>query len=94
MYVKHVKKSSKWSYTSLLITFLIFNQFPIQKVLESWVSGLSNHTIKCYVNMLKVEISFDTFNINMVGKPWVSAFQNFFWIENQLNNKKVMSKDV
>ena len=28
----------------------------------------------------------------MVGKVWVSAFQNFLWIENPLNIKKVMSK--
>ena len=26
-----VKRSSKWSYTSLLITFLIFNGFSIRK---------------------------------------------------------------
>ena len=30
----------------------------------------------------------------MVGKPYVSAFQNFFWIENPLNIKQVMSKNV
>ena len=30
----------------------------------------------------------------MVGKVSVSAFQNFFWIENPLNIKKVMSKNV
>ena len=30
----------------------------------------------------------------MVWKVWVSAFQNFFGIENQLNIKKVMSKNV
>ena len=30
----------------------------------------------------------------MVGKLLVSAFQNFWQIENQLNIKKVMSKDV
>ena len=27
MYVEGVERSSKWSYTSLLITFLIFNGF-------------------------------------------------------------------
>ena len=27
-------------------------------------------------------------------KPSVSAFQNFLWIENQLNFKKVMGKNV
>ena len=30
----------------------------------------------------------------MVGKVWVSAFQNFLRIENLLNIKKVMSKTV
>ena len=30
----------------------------------------------------------------MVGKPYVSAFQNFFRIENPLNIKQVMSKNV
>ena len=31
MYVEGVERSSKWSYTSLLVTFLIFNQFSIRK---------------------------------------------------------------
>ena len=31
MYVEGVERSSKWSYTSLLITFLIFNRFSIRK---------------------------------------------------------------
>ena len=31
MHIKGVERSSKWSYTSLLITFLIFNQFSIRK---------------------------------------------------------------
>ena len=30
----------------------------------------------------------------MVEKPSVSAFQNFLWIENQLNIKKVMGRNV
>ena len=30
----------------------------------------------------------------MDGKPYVSAFQNFFWIENPLNIKQIMSKNV
>ena len=30
----------------------------------------------------------------MVEKPWVSAFQNFFRIENPLNIKEVMSTNV
>ena len=31
---------------------------------------------------------------DMVEKPWVSAFQNFLWIENPLNIKKVMGRNV
>ena len=45
----------------------------------------------------KVKITFDPFDIHsigMVGKVSVSAFQNFFRIENPLNIKKVMSKTV
>ena len=38
-------------------------------------------------------LTYITFD-GMVEKVSVSAFQNFFWIENQLNIKKVMSKDV
>ena len=30
----------------------------------------------------------------MVGKPYVPAFQNFLWVENPLNIKKVMSKNM
>ena len=30
----------------------------------------------------------------IVQKPYVSAFQNFFWIENPLNIKEVMKKNV
>ena len=30
----------------------------------------------------------------MVEKPWVSAFQNFLQIENPLNIKKVMGRNV
>ena len=30
----------------------------------------------------------------MTEKPLVSPFQNFFWIENPLNIKEVMSKNV
>ena len=30
----------------------------------------------------------------MVEKPWVSAFQNFLRIENPLNIKKVMGRNV
>ena len=39
--------------------------------------------------------SIDIYSINgMVEKPSVSAFQNFLRIENRLNIKKVMGKNV
>ena len=39
--------------------------------------------------------SIDIYSIDgMVEKPWVSAFQNFFHIENPLNIKEVMSTNV
>ena len=37
-----------------------------------------------------IYIEFD----GMVEKHSVSAFQNFFWIENQLNIKKVMGRNM
>ena len=51
------------------------------------------------LEVLKVEITFDTSDIDsiwhgMVEKPYVSAFQNFLRIENWLNIKKVMSKNM
>ena len=86
MHVKGVKRSSKWSYTSLLNIQPVFN---LKKVLESWDLGLSNHIIKCYVcwSMLEVLIQPSTpltcFNIHiMLEKHQISAFQNIFWIEN------------
>ena len=39
--------------------------------------------------------SIDIYSIKgMFKKPLVSAFQNFLWIENRLNIKKVMVKNV
>ena len=32
--------------------------------------------------------------VDTVEKPWLWAFQNFKWIENWLNIKKVMSQNV
>ena len=41
-------------------------------------------------NKSSIYIGFD----GMVEKPTVSAFQNFFWIENPLSIKEVMSQNV
>ena len=38
--------------------------------------------------------SVDIYSIGMVGKPIVSAFQNFLRIENRLNIKKVTGRNV
>ena len=39
--------------------------------------------------------SIDIYSIDgMVENPSVSAFQNFLWIENLLNIKKVMGRNV
>ena len=50
-------------------------------------------TALSYFELLSTPLTYIVFN-GMVGKPRISAFQNFFRIENQLNIKKVMSKDV
>ena len=89
----------------LPITFLIFNGFSIQK--KFW---LSNHTIKSYmsivltvstlpvhycIEILRLVSTVSTYiEFGVVGKPWFSAFQNFFRIEKRLNIKKVMGRNM
>ena len=52
------------------------------------------HSIEC-TRSLSCMNSISTYSIDgMVEKPSVSAFQNFLWIENQLNIKKVMGRNV
>ena len=58
-------------------------------------------TASTYIPLNALEIlmpSVDSINIysidGMVEKLSVSAFQNFLWIENQLNIKKVMDRNV
>ena len=74
----------------LPITFLIFNKFSIRK--KFWNAGnqgfptiLSNPICRHYRY-----IGFD----GMVGKLWFPAFQNFFRIENPLNIKEVMGRNM
>ena len=61
--------------------------FNLQKVLESWELDLSNHTIQCYVCQsmlkgLKVEITFDSFDIHSIGlygwKGLILSFPKLF----------------
>ena len=51
-----------------------------------------------YIALNALEILMSSINIysndGMVEKPSVSAFQNFLRIENRLNIKKVMGKNV
>ena len=58
-------------------------------------------TALTYIPLNALEIlmsSIDSIDIyindGMVEKPSVSAFQNFLWIENQLNIKKVMGRNM
>ena len=63
------------------------------------VENVSTALTYIALNALEILIpsvnSFDIYNIyGVVEKPSVSAFQNFLWIENQLNIKKVMGRNV
>ena len=49
--------------------------------------------VKDYLQHLWHALIYTVFD-GMVGKPWVSAFQNFFRIENPLSIKEVMSQNV
>ena len=85
-----------------IFTYNFLNIQPIfnpQKVLESWDLGLSSHSIKYYVcqSMLevsKVKITFDTSDIDSIWSPKSQLFKIFLRIQNRLNIKEVMSKDV
>ena len=78
--------------------------FNLQKVLESWHLGLSNHSIKYYVcqsmlEMSKVKITFDTSDIDSIWwygweSPKSQLFKTFCGFKIGLNIKEVMSKDV
>ena len=55
MYVEGVERSAKWSYTSLLITFLIFNQFSIcKKFWKAETKGFAAMTYHQMLSMLEV----------------------------------------
>ena len=63
------------------------------------VENVSTALTYIALNALEVPIpgvnSIDIYSIDgMVEKPLVSAFQNFLRIENQLNIKKVMGRNV
>ena len=79
----------------------IENQLNIKKVMgkNMWmcfcIDSVDIDSIECIRDPCPVSKSIDIYSINgMVEKPSVSAFQNFLRIENWLNIKKVMGKNM
>ena len=101
--VTHVK-GVKRSLNSFTHNFLNIQPiFNLKKVLESWDLDLSNHTIQWCVYwrgrklfwLLTPSTCFDIHSIGWYGwKGQSLRFPKLFWIENRLNIKKVMSKNV
>ena len=59
------------------------------------IDSVGIYTIESIRYPLSCIDSIDIYsNDGMVEKPSVSAFQNFLWIENRLNIKKVMGRNV
>ena len=58
------------------------------------IDSVDIDSIECIRSLSCID-SVDIYSINgMVEKHWVSAFQNFLRIENPLNIKKVMGRNV
>ena len=55
-----------------------------------YVEGVKGYFDLQQLQHASIYVAFD----GMVAKPLVLAFQNFLWIENWLNIKKVMSNNV
>ena len=64
--------------TLLTLVFVALTQHFIQ----------SNMRCENCINNVNID------SIGMVEKPLILAFQNFLWIENPLNIKKVMGRNV
>ena len=62
-------------------------------LIVSTVSTLPVHYCIEILQLVSTVLTYIGFG-GMVGKPWFSAFQNFFWIENPLNIKKVMGRNM
>ena len=61
---------------------------------ENCVNSVDIDSIECIRDPCLV-LTVSTYIIDsMVEKPSATAFQNFLWIENQLNIKKVMGRNV
>ena len=60
------------------------------------VSTVSTLPVHYCIEILRFVSTVSTYTVfdGMVGKPWFSAFQNFFRIANPLNIKKVMGRNM
>ena len=87
--LKMSKMGKEHTHTFWLITSLILNGFSIRK--KSW--HYSPYVYLIYLRHLRHASTYIEFD-GMVGKLSVSAFQNFFRIENPLSIKEVMSQNV
>ena len=83
--------------TLLTLVFVALTQHLIQSTMrcENCINSVDIDSIECIrdpclVLTVSLYIVFD----GMVEKPCVSAFQNFLRIENPLNIKKVMGRNV
>ena len=94
---KMSKMGKEHTHTFWLITSLILNGFSIRKKFwkaENYVCMLKHvKDVEDYLWHLRHALIYTVYD-GMVGKPEVSAFQNFFWIENPLSIKEVMSQNV
>ena len=100
-----LKMGKEHTHTFWLITSLILNGFSIRKKFwkaetESFPTIPSNpmyvkhvEDVKDNLRHLRHPLIYTVFD-GMVEKPSVSAFQNFFRIENPLSIKEVMSQNV
>ena len=59
------------------------------------IDSVDIHSIECIRDpcLVLTVLTYIVFD-GMVEKPSVSAFQNFLWIDNRLNIKKVMGRNV
>ena len=64
--------------------------FQIEMCVHVCIDCVKIHSIECIKNLMLVSAVSICMHIGMVEKPWFSAFQNFFRIENPLNINKVM----
>ena len=58
------------------------------------IDSVNIYSIECIRDPCPVSTVLTYIIDGMSEKPSVSAFQNFLWIENRLNIKKVMGRNV